>query len=158
MNLIRTQIPLALAALLCATSVNAQNISVEPREIKKLSRYTNTYVDKNVEQANPLKTVISIKYPAQIIRISQALNYALNESGYTLLSPTNTSSITRIMYDLELPKTHREFNQQTLESVLQILAGNAFLMLVDPIKREVSFIPSIEYSTETNIDQTGESK
>ncbi|GIU31279.1 hypothetical protein [Shewanella sp. MBTL60-007] len=158
MKITRKQIPIALTALLCSSTVCAQDVSVEPREIKKLSRYTNTYVDKNVEQANPLKTVISIKYPAQIIRISQALNYALNESGYTLLSPTKTSSITRIMYDLELPKTHREFNQQTLESVLQILAGSAFLMLVDPIKREVSFIPSIEYSTaETNV-QMGVSK
>lgn len=95
----------------------------------------------------PLKTVVSITLPNPIYRVSQAINYALSGSGYELLTPANTHENTRTMYDLPLPKIHRAFHQQTLESVLKILASDAFILLKDPIKRQVTFIPAFRYDT-----------
>ena len=51
---------------------------------------------------------------------------------------------TKIMLALQLPSIQRKFSYVTVQSALRALAGDAFILLVDPVRRQISFAPILQ--------------
>jgi len=107
-------------------------------EVLTLSRYTAIEVNSELTQQNPLKMVVAVKFPPMVNTTGAALNYVLDGSGYKLISIKNTSRHTRTMYETGLAEVHRQFEYVTLENILKTLAGDAFVLLSDPVSRRLS--------------------
>jgi conjugative transfer region protein (TIGR03748 family) len=123
--------------------------SAEPtQEYSQLSRYVKINVDAEYQQKNPLKTIVSIRFPDSIETVGQAATYALEQSGYVMPNSKGLTEATRILVSRPLPRVHREFKHVTLENILKTLAGEAFVLLVDPISRKVNFVTNLELESE----------
>lgn len=119
----------------------------------QVSRYTKVATTAEDWKKEPLNTVVTLRFPEQIKTVVQAMNYALSESGYTLLAPNKSDPDAAIMYQLQLPKVHRKFENVALRDVLETLAGGAFKMVVDPIRRQVTFISMMAVEGEVTNEQ-----
>lgn len=114
-------------------------------EFTQLSRYVKINVDSDIQQRNPLKTIVNIRYPNSIKTVGQAITYSLDRSGYVMPNSKGLSESVRILLSRPLPRIHNEFKFVTLESLLKTLAGEAFSLLVDPVSREINFVTVIDY-------------
>ncbi|KJG57108.1 hypothetical protein UA38_12110 [Photobacterium kishitanii] len=113
-------------------------------EFVDVSRYVAVKVDRHQQQSEPLKTVVSMTIPNQIKTVGQALNYILSDTGYSLSDPINLSKNVRILLTRKLPNIHRNFEYQTITSILKMLSGEPYQLMIDPIKREVNFLTVIK--------------
>lgn len=133
---------LALGLSISLSSVASEN---DKNEFTQLSRYTKINVNSEMQQRNPLKTIVSMKFPPSIKTVGQALSYSLDMSGYTIPNSKGLTKETRILMSRKLPRIHQEFKFVTMENLLKTLSGNAYTLLIDPIEREVNFVANIDY-------------
>ncbi|WP_434339387.1 hypothetical protein [Motilimonas cestriensis] len=110
----------------------------------KLSRYSIVNPDVNYDQKNPLETVIDIKIPPSVKTVEGAIKYVLTRSGYTLLPVSKSDPEIKITYKKELPYVHRQFKMVTVRNAIAALAGKPYTLVVDPIRREVTFDSEIK--------------
>lgn len=128
---------MSMIALLAATA--SQSLIAEDRHT--ISRYTSISTKASEGQANPLATVVSFSFPPTVKTVGQAINYTLAQTGYHLANPGALPEQTKYMLTLPLPSIQRNFSYVSVRSVLQTLSGDAFLLLVDPLRRVVSYVP-----------------
>ncbi len=138
-------IPHTLLAGMFLSTPALANEPIQTQEFKQLSRFVKINVDAEMEQRQPLKTIVSIKFPPTIKTVGQAMSYALERSGYSMLNSKGLSESARILLSRPLPKIHQEFKYVSLENILKTLAGEAFNLLVDPITRQVNFVTHLDY-------------
>ena len=110
------------------------------------NKFVGIRVNTAQQQKNPLNTVLNITMPAKVTTVGQAITFTLEGSGYSLSPFTALTEETRILLSLTLPKIHREFRVQTLQSILKALCGDSYLLMIDPVKREINFILNIAKS------------
>ncbi len=118
------------------------------QEFTQLSRYVKINVDAEYQQKNPLKTIVSIRFPDSIKTVGQATTYALEQSGYIMPNSTGLTPAVKILISRPLPRIHRKFQHITLENLLKTLAGEAFVLLVDPISRKINFVTTLDHKGE----------
>jgi len=138
-----TKISAVLAVLICCNAV-----AEETQEFTQLSRYTKINLNTDQQQRNPLKTIVSIKFPENIETVGQAMVYAMERSGYEIPNSKGLTEPARILLSRQLPQIHRSFEFVTLENLLKTLAGEAFSLLIDPISRQVNFVTHLNYGDE----------
>lgn len=124
-----------------SSNLNANELT---EEYSQLSRYVKINVDAEYQQKNPLKTIVSIRFPDSIETVGQAATYALEQSGYVMPNSKGLTSAVKILVSRPLPRIHRKFEHITLENLLKTLAGEAFVLLVDPISRKVNFVTTLK--------------
>lgn len=123
----------------------ASNTPNADLEFAQLSRYVKIKVDTTLQQKNPLKTVVVIKYPPEIKTVGQALIYSLEDSGFVMPNSKGLTDNVKILLSRPLPRIHREFRFVTLENILKTLSGESFSLLVDPISRKINFASLLDY-------------
>lgn len=110
-----------------------------PKQYKQnLDGYTQIVIDTDDEQKNPLIKVISIEIPASIVNTGQALNYVLYSSGFALKDLRQTDVETLKLYSLKVPLVNRSFFRVTVEQIIETLIGDAYVMNIDQVRREIS--------------------
>lgn len=124
-------------ALLITTA--SQTAFAEDRHT--VSRYTSISTVATEGQANPLATVVSFSFPPTVKTVGQAINYTLAQTGFSLAELSDLPEQTKYMLTLPLPSIQRNFTYVSVRSALQALSGDAFLLLVDPIRRVISYVP-----------------
>ncbi len=107
----------------------------------KTDRYTVVQLAPSTALMEPLTAVVQLKFPGQVLTIQDAVNYVLDESGYGLIDKINWSPEMEIMLSRNLPVVQRDFSKSPMSimSVLEVLAGPAFNVVQDPLRRLVIF-------------------
>ncbi|WP_063664776.1 hypothetical protein [Aliivibrio fischeri] len=109
-----------------------------------ISKFVEIDVDTGYQQRNLTNIVASYQFNNDIIFIGQAINYALNGTGYSLVSPKNLDTNTLHLLIKQLPEVHRNFSYVTLDNLLKAIVGPAYKVQYDHTNREVLII-SKEY-------------
>ncbi len=134
----------------------AQGVTAATQEDRyAISRYTTIDTTPEVRQSNPLLTVVSFSFPPTVETVGQAINYTIQQTGYTLAEMSNLPESTKVMLTLPLPSVQRKFSYVTVQAALKTLAGDAFLLLVDPVHRVVTFVPLLHDADPSIIEDNG---
>lgn len=102
-------------------------------------RYSAVMPEPTDSQKNPLKTLVKIRFPGQIAKVGQAINYLLKRSGYRLTPIQRADPAQRILLQLPLPEIHRDLGPMPLYRALSTLSGEPYLLVIDPVHRLVGF-------------------
>ncbi|RLJ22477.1 hypothetical protein DJ030_01310 [bacterium endosymbiont of Escarpia laminata] len=125
---------IGLAISLTATMVTAGEASMQA------GRYTVVAAVATAAQADPLQTMVTIRFPEpHITTVGDAVRYLLRHSGYHLAEPEAVDPAMAGLLDHLLPKVHRHLGPITLQNMLSTLAGTAYQIVVDPVNRLIAF-------------------
>jgi len=104
----------------------------------KIGRYTTSDSGATFVQQNLLATEVKIDFPVQLETIKQAMDLLLARSGYRL-SEIDLDPHINYLFDQPLPDVHRHIGPMTLREALQTLAGQVWVLDINPLARTVSF-------------------
>lgn len=102
-------------------------------------RYTSVSTAATEPQADPLQVMVSTRLPGYVLRVGEAVDYLLLRSGYRLADQASTDPNTNTLLALPLPEVHRQIGPMRLRDVLETLGGKAYVLVIDPVHRQVSF-------------------
>lgn len=111
---------------------------VEPDELQT-GRYSSVVTGPEIQQINPLLTVIDVRLPRDINTVEDAAGYLLARSGYCLMEAQPGEAEVTNLFRQTLPDVHRHLGPMTLRDALLTLGGRAFRVVVDEVYREVGF-------------------
>jgi len=115
-------------------------------EALQVARYSTIAPVPSAAQVDPLDAVVTIVFPEQLTTVDEALHYVLRRSGYRLASAKAADPAASVIANQPLPEVHRRLGPITVARALGTLAGPAWTMVVDPVRRLVSFELAQEYA------------
>ena len=128
-----TQLTVILMLALSASAFAAENVQT--------GRYSELTTTATPAQLWPLANVVSVRYTPQT-RVSDAVVNVLHQAGYQLHPNVWADrSIARLL-NLPIPSVHHTFDEMAIQEVVHALIGASIDVLVDPVKRYVSFAPT----------------
>lgn len=133
MKIIKISWVLLICLFTSVNSVAAKSVAIQ------IDRYMAVADQPSLSQRNPLEQILQIHFPKSVNTTNQAIRYLLRYSGYSLASIQKLSKPVREMLDLPLPLVDRKLGPITLRAALEVLAGHAFKLVVDPVHRVISF-------------------
>ncbi len=123
-----------LAILFTVTNAAAGS---EPMQV---ARYSIIAPVATASQADPLQTMVAIRFPEpHITTVGDAMQYLLRHSGYHLAEAKAADPTMARLLNHLLPKVHRQLGPMSLQTVLSTLAGSAYQIVVDPVNRLIAF-------------------
>ncbi len=116
-------------------------------EALEVDRYTSIKRGATQTQLDPLTAVVQLQFPGLIQTTEQAINYALEDSGYKVVEEALWTPAMRIMMSNPLSIVHRDMSEtpMDLRELLSVLAGEPFRVIQDPLRRKVSFVLKQQY-------------
>ena len=141
---------LKLAAVLSGSLLTAFAYASAFPEQFFAARYLKEPIKPLASQVDLLDQIFHVRFPKQIKTIGEAIDYVLNHSGYTLISPKKMEPEVINMLKNTLPLADYDFGPMTLREGLQILVGKAFKLWIDPVHRHISFHLKPEYQKYRN--------
>lgn len=111
----------------------------------KTNRYTHTSTALDHSQTDLLSVIITIQLPSSIRTVGDAIRFVIAQSGYQLDESAAVDDSQYYLYQLSLPETHRYFDHVTLQSVLDALGSKSYSLVVNPVKRTISYHLRDEY-------------
>lgn len=105
-----------------------------PDPLIQTERYSAITAMPTDAQINPLRVMIRVAMPREVATIREAVQYRLLRSGYRLIEADLT-----VLFGLPLPQVHRKLGPMPLDEALRTLAGPAFILSNDPVRRTVSY-------------------
>lgn len=152
----RSTSPWLILLLLVTTSISAKTPSLphQNENALSISRYVDVLPGPTNAQKNPMDLVLPhINFKHNIKSVGQAINYLLSDTGYTLTRFHPDQRVLKLLR-LPLPKIHRNMGPLTLAQALMVLAGEPWILSVDPINRLVSFQLPGYFKKERNLANT----
>ncbi len=146
--------------LLISTSISANTPSLphQNESVLSVSRYVDILPGPTNAQRNPMNMVLPhISFKHNIKSVGQAINYLLSDTGYKLTRHHPDKRVIKL-FRLPLPKIHRNMGPLTLSQALTVLAGEPWLLSVDPINRLVSFELPGHFKTQASVVETQSAK
>lgn len=134
---LRTSCLSTLAAFGLATSVFAVEDDV-PTSIQ-LSRYSSLSVAPETARRNIMVSVIDERLSDDVETVGDAVDYLVSKYGYSVGRASSEDESQYYLFRLPLPNTHREFSPFPLISALALLGGEGFGVVVNPVRREVTY-------------------
>ena len=130
---------LAAAALAVASGIAPLALADSTADIST-GRYSRVANVAEEGQRDPLRVVINVRIPAEIETVGGAVDYLLNRSGFRLADDAVLTKEAKILLAHPLPQVHRKIGPMTLDEALQMFAGDAFQLVVDPVHRKVAYV------------------
>lgn len=125
---------LTMTALLLASNVLfASNHSIA------IGRYLSTSNQPSHEQQDLLSTIFQVHFTHDIQTVGDAMDYLLRYSGYSLVEEARQTTALKNTLKKPLPLIDRNFGPMRLKDALITLVGPAFILINDPLNREVNF-------------------
>lgn len=110
----------------------------EPAKVMQGHHFSLVMGRAEHRQADLLEQVVNVSVPAQLNQsVEDGLRYTLQHTGYTLCPPQREPQ--KLLYSRPLPAAHYRLGPMPLREALQILAGSAFELQVDPIVRTICY-------------------
>lgn len=144
------QIIAALAPLLvgaCTATTDIASLPATPipmdagsdsHRLLRQGRYTLVELRPDLAQRDLQRQIIDLRIPATPdSTVGDALRYVLLRSGYRLCDGDTALST---LLALPLPAAHRRLGPLELRQALQLLAGNAWRLVVDEQTRQACFV------------------
>ncbi len=110
-----------------------------PEEKIRTSRYSAVDNVAPENQINPLKVIIKTRVPQGVITLRETVEFLLVRSGYAMADDVVMTEETKALLNLSIPVVHREIGPMSLDKALQMLGGEAFELIVDPVHRLISY-------------------
>jgi conjugative transfer region protein (TIGR03748 family) len=104
-------------------------------------RYSELTTTATPAQLWPLANIVSVSYHPGT-QISNAVKEVLTAAGYQLHPNVWSDPTLSRLLNLTIPEVHQRFEQMAVQEILHALVGSSLDVLVDPVKRYVSFAPS----------------
>lgn len=109
-----------------------------PEEVMRGQRFSLVIENAARRQRDLLEQVVNVSIPAQLNQsVEDGLRYTLQHTGYTLCPPQREPQ--KLLYSRPLPAAHYRLGPMPLREALQVLAGSAFELQVDPIVRTICY-------------------
>lgn len=105
----------------------------------RVGRYQSMAAGPEAVQVDLLSAVITHRFDADIRTVGEAVEDLLEGSGYRLLSATLAETYRVHLFALPLPDAQRQLGPITRRDALELVSGEAFRLIVDPVYRLVSF-------------------
>lgn len=122
---------LSLSSQLVVASVKSNAVRV--------NRYTLEDALPSDAQINLLSAIVDIEFSSEIQTVGQALQALLAIHGFKLGEIYAGNFSQYVLFNLPLPKVHRQLGPLPLERALRVLGGEGFSLQVNPVTREVSY-------------------
>jgi type IV pili sensor histidine kinase/response regulator len=106
----------------------------------QVGRYLTVTEGANVSQSEPLQQSFMLNIPGEINTVGGAMSYLLNNSGFSLLPIKYRDTDTETLLTQKLPLSDRSLGPMTVMQALIALSGDAYVVLVDPQHRYISFM------------------
>lgn len=105
--------------------------------VVRYGRYTMVEVGATAEQADLMSQIIDTRIPSVNPTVRDAMSYVTQMTGFSLCEAESASLGT--LYSRPLPAPHYRLGPMSLRDTLQVLAGPAFELRIDPVYRTVCF-------------------
>ncbi|HCT5785305.1 TPA: hypothetical protein OT210_004305 [Klebsiella variicola] len=128
-------------------SANIGVVPTTPQFTERQQRYTLVELKPETSRMNLQLQPVEINLlDSPGLTIGAALRHTLRQTGFSLCPAAELSSL----YMLPLPAIHRHSGRILLHDALQMLAGPAWRLDVDNVRRQVCFTPliSTDYGTQ----------
>lgn len=125
---------LSILCLFVATSGLANS-----SDSTEVGRYLTVKNRPSVDQMDLLSQTIQMRFPQDVHSVGDAMSYLLRYSGYSLVDDSRQNDALKNTLKKPLPLVDREFQPMALKDALIVLAGPAFVLVQDPLNREVDF-------------------
>ena len=127
----------AVACTICMSAFAAEATYPVPAGQSQVGRYLT------VSNAKPTNTglaqIVQVKMPDSVQNIGEAITYALQGTGYQLLSYDDSDAQIQNLLSLPLPNQDRNLNPMSLEDLLSTLSGSEYQIIVDQVNKLITF-------------------
>lgn len=111
----------------------------------RVGRYVTAHLGVDAAQADPLSVVVRVSFAPSITTVGEALDHLLLRSGYAMASLDASDPNLPVLLTRPLPQVHRKLGPVRLKEALEVLAGSAWVLTIDPVNRLVSYELAPEY-------------
>lgn len=110
-----------------------------PTEVDPLrvGRYSVIAPVPTPAQRNPMSTIVRVRFPDDVRRVGQALDYLLARSGWRLPETEEGGSL-HALSTFSLPESQRHLGPMPLIDAVAVLCGPIYDVVLDPLHRLVS--------------------
>lgn len=113
-------------------------------ELERVSRYGAVRLLPTAAQEDPLSGVVEFSFPSGL-SVGQAIDRMLRHSGYRLPEPASRAPELSVLFGLPLPASFGHVGPVPLRAALGALVGEAWVPVIDPVYRYISFDLRPEY-------------
>lgn len=114
-------------------------------DLVQVNRYQRIEVSQSAPEKDLMAEVLEIEFPKSVNTVGDAITIALQTGGYRLDVYSKDLTHQSILLDLPLPDSYRQLQPQSLKSLIELLAGEAYKPRVNPVHRSVGFVLKEEY-------------
>lgn len=108
-------------------------------------RYTLIVPTPEAKEIDPLSVNVKLSFPPNIKTVRDAINFVLMNSGWVLALDKSNDDALRTTLERPLPQVHRNLSLMPLRTVLQVLVGQYYVPVEDPLRRIYTFDLKDEY-------------
>lgn len=130
--------PVALSFLLASLGVLAPAFAMS-QPLVQTGRYTAVAPVATPAQQEPLRAIVTAKFPETVTTIGAAVERVLSGTGYALHDVSGTNPDEVDLLSRPLPDVQRSLGPVTLLDALKVLAGPAFRVEIDRVHRLIGF-------------------
>lgn len=115
-------------------------------------RYTLITPKPEAKEIDPLSVNIQLSFPPSVKTVRDAVSFVLMNSGWVLALDKSNDEALGITLERPLPQVHRKLSLMPLRTVLQVLVGEYYVPVEDPLRRIYTFDLKDEYKGLVNHD------
>ncbi|WP_052447986.1 hypothetical protein [Vibrio rotiferianus] len=104
-----------------------------------VDRYSLVKAEPTNAELDPLSVNIKMSFPPNVVTVRDAIEMVMAPSGWVLAEDKANDEALAITLDRPLPQVHRELSMMPLRTALQVLVGQYFVPVEDPIRRIYTF-------------------
>lgn len=130
----------------CLLADNAKNVLFE-------NRYSTVQVGAELSQTDLLESIIEVNVAQQFTTVGECLELLLAPHGYQL-EQTPMANEHFLLLMLPLPESHRHLGPMTLREAIDVLGGEGFEPLINPVTRTLSYQLQEEFHQFVSIEDT----
>jgi type IV pili sensor histidine kinase/response regulator len=135
---------IAFGIVIISASVHAEQVATD--------RYTLVTPTPEAKEIDPLSVNIQLSFPPSVKTVRDAVNFVLMNSGWVLALDKSNDEALGITLERPLPQVHRKLSLMPLRTVLQVLVGQYYVPVEDPLRRIYTFDLKDEYKGLVNHD------
>jgi type IV pili sensor histidine kinase/response regulator len=121
----------------CAALCLLLPLAAVSQDLIQTGRYTVISPLPTEAQKEPLTEIIAVGFPDTVTTVGEAMRHLLAGTGYALSDSVYADSDVFGFIGRPLPDVQRNLGPLAVSVALQTLAGSAFRVTVDPIRRLV---------------------